>query len=328
MDADPRVTITTAVAELRSEALQLLVPPTSGHRSEAILEGVAANDPALASAGGADPCFADLLIAQRGRRVVGAAWVQPAPGKVAVVWPPRLVPAEPAATASRLMLEVDRRLVNYEIDLAQAVLPANDEQDARGAELTAHLRRHGFQPAARLLSMACEIGAPANHRPAYLTPADGPSGLPFELVPFNHAQTQRMVAVIERTYQQTLDIPALNGVRQPADVLDGYSQIAPTQHLHWFFARSNDADVGCLLLVDQRREDRVEVVYMGLAPGARGRGWGRQITEYAKDFTARLGRRHLVLGVDAANDPALMVYTAAGLHVCAERTVFVRPRPA
>ena len=83
-------------------------------------------------------------------------------------------------------------------------------------------------------------------------------------------------------------------------------------------------DVGCLLLTDFPEHENWELTYMGVAPSARGNGWGAHIVRYAQ-WRARLADRlRLVLAVDADNGPAITLYAAAGFQAWERRTVFVK----
>ncbi len=129
---------------------------------------------------------------------------------------------------------------------------------------------------------------------------------------------------MEATYQQTRDCPQLNGVRDVEDVLAGYRAAGVFDAGRWLIVRHAGTDVGCLLLTDFPEHDNWELTYMGVAPSARGNGWGIEMVRYAQ-WRARLaGRSRLVLAVDAANDPAIRMYVAAGFQAWERRTVCVK----
>jgi RimJ/RimL family protein N-acetyltransferase len=86
--------------------------------------------------------------------------------------------------------------------------------------------------------------------------------------------------------------------------------------------RHNDQAVGCLLLTDHPEYGNVELVYMGLTPSARGRGWGMDIARFAQWQTRQLGRARLVVAVDAANKPAIKMYSAVGFQAWDRRRVY------
>jgi ribosomal protein S18 acetylase RimI-like enzyme len=116
----------------------------------------------------------------------------------------------------------------------------------------------------------------------------------------------------------------LNGVRKIEDVLAGYQATGVFDPARWQIVRSGGEDIGCLLLADHPGADQFELVYMGLAPAARGRNFGREIVRQAQWQTELSGRPRLVLAVDADNRPALEMYRACDFQFWNERTVYVR----
>ena len=93
--------------------------------------------------------------------------------------------------------------------------------------------------------------------------------------------------LVERTYEGTLDCTALNGVRDIDDVINGYQATGVFRPENWLFVRSGGQDVGVLLLADHPQARHWELMYMGLVPEVRGRGWGRQIARYAQWLAPR-----------------------------------------
>jgi ribosomal protein S18 acetylase RimI-like enzyme len=132
--------------------------------------------------------------------------------------------------------------------------------------------------------------------------------------------------VLEQTYLDTLDSPGMDGVRPMDEVLQGYRQQGRHRPENWYFVREQDADIGALLLTEHPDVGNWELVYMGLAPTARGRGCGMRIIRFALETAARHGAERLVLAVDASNTPALRVYQRAGLITWDRRIVYARLR--
>jgi len=306
-------TIRPATAASRVQALWLVFSafPAEERASRVAATVTAAADP--------ETTFADLLITCRDKRIVAAAWLQPAPGRIAIVWPPQLIEGEPEATATALFQQLEARLVAGDVDLAHSIQPSLE------SEASHRLRRQGFQMAAKLLFLTCDVGPSAGvAEPAWDGSPGGPGEEPLDFEPFEEVKADRLFSLIERTYVETQDIPLLNDLRSLTDVLDGYRHAGAYDPHHWFLVRSRGRDVGCLLLADHPDLDQVELVYMGVVPEARGRGLGKRLTEQAKRHTLQAGRPRLVLGVDADNGPALLGYTAAGFQCCGEHYVFLR----
>ena len=250
-----------------------------------------------------ESAFQGLLVALRAKEMVGASWIQPAPGRTALLWPPSVN----GPAAQQLMQTAAEWLDNENIVLAQILGSSWASYDL------ALLSMGGFKELAEL---------------AYLTvdrkyfPTKHPSSeLQFE--PYNKQDCSRLEDLISKTYQGSLDCPDLNGVREICDVIEGYLSQGTSGDEHWFFARKNRDDVGVLILTPHTTE-QWELVYMGIIPLARGSGLGKQLVQFALWHSGCVGADRIVLAVDQANQPALNMYHSNGFVVWDRRTVFAR----
>jgi mycothiol synthase len=251
---------------------------------------------------------AGLWVAYRNKRLAAAVLAQIQPGKTAAVSAPRLAVDEPQETARELLARVIADLTREGVQLAQALLETD-----QGPESDL-LRACGFAHASNLLYLVSVDGAFPSSRPG-----DG-----LEFAADRGDERQRMARLVERTYQGSLDCPALDRVRSIEDVLDGYRAIGVFDPTRWIIARHREQDIGCLLLADHPRDDQWELVYMGIVPEARGHGWGVAMARHAQWLVRQAGRRRLVLAVDAANSPAIASYAAAGFVAWDHRSVYLR----
>jgi mycothiol synthase len=241
-------------------------------------------------------------------RLVGAVFSRVQPGKTAAVWPPQTVDDAPDSTAGRLIAAANAWLISQRIIMAQSLLLPTADAEA------VILREGGYDRLADLVYLVCL----ADEFPH--APPDTPLAL-YRYEPRDH---QRLARLVETTYEQTLDCPTLNGLRTTDDVLAGYLATGDFTPDRWFLVRRQDKDVGCLLLADHRLHDAVELVYMGLAPAARGQGWGKTIARFAQWTTRETGRSRLLVAVDAQNGPAIRVYQGVGFQAWDRRTVLAR----
>ena len=249
-----------------------------------------------------------LLGAYRQGRLVGAVFSKLEPGKTAIVWTPQLVAGEPRSTAGRLLEATSKLLSRHRVRIAQIQSESHHRTD------DALLREHGYEPLADLLYLAsAEDQLPAK-----------PPKTPLEFEPYCVANHKRMTQIVEATYQETLDCPQLDGVREVEDVLDGYRATGAFNPSRWLIVRHRGTDIGCLLLADHPENENWELVYMGVAAAYRGRGWGTDIARHAQWLTRQAGRTRLVLAVDAANGPAIKTYAAVGFRAWERRSVFLK----
>lgn len=249
-----------------------------------------------------------LLGASRQDRLVGVVLWQLLPGRTAMLWPPRLVDGEDSATADDLLNAACRSLEAHETVIAQALLERADEADDR------ILREHGFEHLADMLylvSMAVEF------------PTARPN-TPLNFTPYSDRNAARLARIVEATYEQSLDCPAMDGVRPIEEVLQGYRATGRFDPSRWLIVQHEALDVGCLLLADHPKHENWELVYMGVAASQRGLGWGVEIARHAQWLTRQAGRSRLVLAVDAANQPAIEMYSAAGFQAWDRRAVYLR----
>jgi ribosomal protein S18 acetylase RimI-like enzyme len=290
-------------AELRAEALAIVLCDLAPSQRREVAQ------PLLEVDNSTEIANEPLFIARRGDLLRGAAWGQRQPGNVAVFWPPQLVSGEEPRTAFPLAEAVVHELDAAAIDLTQSLLPDPDPP-------TISVLRHvGFRHLADLLYLTCESER-------FPLAAPEPSEIEFEQ--YVGAQRGRLLRLIERTYEGTLDCTALNGARDIDDVVAGYQATGVFRAENWLFVRCGGQDVGVLLLADHPQARHWELMYMGLVPEFRGRGWGRQITHYAQWLGRGARIERVLVAVDAANKPAVDAYRGTGFEIWERRAVYLR----
>ena len=256
--------------------------------------------------------FDGLIGAWRDGRLVGVIFSQVAPGKTAVVWLPRLVDGEPNATAALLYTATWEFLTRKQVMLAQVMVSTVRQNEA------AMLQLGGFCHLADLLylvSLEAEF------------PVEIPN-MQWNFESYCVAHHNRWTEILTATFEDTHDCADLHDMRSSDDVLAGYRSTGVFDPNLWLIARRQQHVVGCLLVADHPQHENMELLYLGLVPEARGRGWGKRLARQAQWLARRAGRRQLVLAVDAANAPALQTYTSVGFQAWQRRRLFVRPIPS
>jgi ribosomal protein S18 acetylase RimI-like enzyme len=264
---------------------------------------------ALARGGHADRVV--LLAARENDEWVAAQVAQSLPGRVAVVWPPQFTAIDETKIDSLARLLFDGLIPDLTAigaHLAQALVAPHDQTAARLFTLG------GFTHAADLLYLAAEVQGRLESGPP----------LPFEIETFTPQAESRLIQLIERTYVETLDCPRIDGFRKTADVVAGYKSVGQFRPELWQIARHDGADVGCLLVNLHRDVKHAEIVYVGLVPEVRGRSWGLTLTKHAQRLAQQANCDRVVLAVDAANEPAIRLYSAAGFSHFDRRTVWIK----
>jgi ribosomal protein S18 acetylase RimI-like enzyme len=244
----------------------------------------------------------------------GAQVAQVLAGHVALVWPPQFTAtsSEPLSkrrsAAGELFARLHAELAQAGTQLAQALTSAGDSVAPALLELGGYTR----------IADLCYLSAEASDFPSRAP------RLPFEMRPLAPRDDRRLCRLIDRTYVGTLDCPQLDGQRSTADVIAGYRDVGEYKPGLWQIARLAGDDIGCVLVNLHPDLNHAELVYLGLAPEFRGRGWGLLLTRQAQWLAQQAGAARLVLAVDAANRPALCVYETAGFDPFDRRAVWIK----
>ena len=203
-----------------------------------------------------------------------------------------------------------------DIQVIQSLLPTDAGEDA---DL---LRLAGFRHFSDLLYLVC-LDRDFPTEP--LTSGSLASGVEFLAIGGEYEQ--RIGKLVEATYVETRDCPAVNGLRCIQDVLLGYRATGNPDSQGWLVIRHRGEDVGCLITADHPQHNTRELIYMGLVAAARRHGLGAMVVRHASWQATQAGRQRLVLAVDAANEPALRMYAAAGFQAWDRKSVFIRVMP-
>ena len=151
--------------------------------------------------------------------------------------------------------------------------------------------------------------------------------------PVERERAEEFFALVERTYAETADCPALPVKQSIQEVRLRWDRTSPSEREKaWFTAyvdspqSGGPVDVGCLVLDLPAQSKHAELVYMGLVPDQRRKGYGKQLTGFAQQIKRAANRNTLTLSVDAENEPALGCYLASGFAHYAESVVFLSKR--
>jgi ribosomal protein S18 acetylase RimI-like enzyme len=153
-------------------------------------------------------------------------------------------------------------------------------------------------------------------------PAEMPQGWHFET--YGPETRNLFTEVILASYRQSLDCPALNGLRHIDDIMAGHMATGEFDPRAWFVLREGEQRLGVLLLSRVARCDVMELVYLGVSPEQRGRGVGDLLMRKALQETAARGCGRLSLAVDAVNLPALKLYWRHGLQAIGRKMALMR----
>jgi ribosomal protein S18 acetylase RimI-like enzyme len=250
-----------------------------------------------------------LWIARRRGRIMGALLTQPLAGRAAAVWAPEVDATwGRSATAVALVRAALEDLRSRGFLIAQALL---DESAPRHG--AADLAGGGMPQVTELIYLERPTSAPIYIRP----------GVPPLLWQgFGIATEAEFRNVLQATYQGSLDMPELEGIRSLDDILASHRAGGRFSAGRWQVGRvgGEPTTAAVLLLSELPDRDAWEVAYLGLTPSARGRGLGRAVLAHALEMAAPHVPR-IELAVDVRNHPATRLYCMAGFAPFDQRAV-------
>ena len=259
--------------------------------------------------------LSEIWVVQSGNSLCWAALPILSEGRTMLLLTPGDVPPAHAQAAIGVMLDgLCQRYSTRNVQLAQALIDPHDEASRRV------FQAHGFVRMAELIYLHTAIRRP----PA---PPPLPAGI---TVSTYSDQTHPLFAeAILASYRDSLDCPGLNGVRKIEDIIAGHKACGEFDPKMWFLlCQQNESGQsqprGVLLLSRLPRGDTVELVYLGLAPEARGLRLGDWLMRCALVSTASAGLPRLSLAVDSLNAPALRLYYRFGLSRLASKVAMMR----
>lgn len=142
--------------------------------------------------------------------------------------------------------------------------------------------------------------------------------------PGNHQQFKEVIA---QTYQQSLDCPELENLRDMEDVIVAHRAGGQFDPNLWLLLLHRQEPAGALLLTPQPPQKSLEVTYMGLCPAYRKKGLATFIMHHALALAARQHTAALTLAVDERNAPACNLYRRFHFNELFRRTVLLSTPP-
>jgi GNAT superfamily N-acetyltransferase len=302
-DAEPLTVRTARQDEVEAALRIILAPPGVAADPRAIDDFVS-----FARDRGIDT--SSLHVAERGGKIYSALLPVVSPGRTTLLLSPHGGLGKQAdAALAQLIDPVCRHIAAQGVHLAQTLVDPADQALERiftdaGFDKMAELHYLQVQPAPDT---------------AYPNPPPGVTWSSYSAD--DHDLFGR--AILD-SYQQSLDCPALNGRRDIEDIIAGHQASGNFDPTLWFLLREGATSLGVLLLSQSLRSDAIELVYLGLAPAARGRKLGELMMRQALAATAERKQAKLCLAVDAQNAPALKLYYRHGMQRIGSKLALLR----
>lgn len=235
----------------------------------------------------------------------------PSPGRTAMLFVSRPRRPEDVAPAAELIERGSSELGGLGVHLAQVLLDPRDELERQAYEAG------GFTFLATLSYLERAIPAPGQ-APRCNLPED------VSLQPCTDPHDARWVQALEASYEDTMDCPGLLGLRDTADIIEGHRSVGEFEPGLWTLMSVGDQPAGVLMLNPTPTNRTIELVYLGLAPFARGRGLATQLLRHGLALVAGRPERMMTLAVDEQNTPAIRLYQREGFRRTLRRIAYIR----
>jgi ribosomal protein S18 acetylase RimI-like enzyme len=233
------------------------------------------------------------------------------PGNTMLLFTPQVLFSQtPQLAISRICDELCAHHSMRGIQLAQMLI------DPEHRPIIDAYRHAGFDELAELVYLQRIVKSrrfPAPEVPANLTFAT-----------YSSTTHTHFAEVIQRSYENSQDCPGLNGLRTIDDVILGHQATGDFDPALWFVLYDQASPIAVLLLARLPQSQTIELVYLGLAPTARGKGFGNLLMHHALAIASNEGRNDLTLAVDSRNKPALQLYFRHGLRRIGARAAMLR----
>ena len=252
----------------------------------------------------------ELWLAHRNGTILWTLLPVLSPGRTMLLFTPsRISRHTPPDAVKQLVDAVSAYYGGRDVHLAQFLIDPADRSVARLYE------NCGFIVLAELLYLQRTLRRPIA-RPAV------PEG--FTLINYSRPEHTLFADGITRSYQQSLDCPALNGLRNIEDVITGHQATGEFNPALWFLLLEQNEPRAVLLLSDSVQPRTLELVYLGLVVEARGRGLGDFMVKLALAAVSEHEYQTLSLAVDSRNAPAMNLYFRHGLTRVTSRLAMIR----
>ena len=244
-------------------------------------------------------------------KIIHTVLAVPNAGRTAMLFASHPHSQEDVISLGGLLDYVAKQLVKIDIHLAQILLEPKEtlEQEATIAG--------GFEKLATLTYLQ----RPISKRTMPPEPI-WPQGVTVEQ--YRDDIRDDVLTAVLASYEQTLDCPGLFGLREPNDILAGHQATGKFDPALWTLLRVDGKPSGVVLLNPFPKQRTVELVYIGLAPIARGKSLGKQLLRHALRLLDPKRARTITLAVDDVNTPALDMYKSEGFESQLERIAFIR----
>jgi len=146
---------------------------------------------------------------------------------------------------------------------------------------------------------------------------------PLTWIPYDESQEDLFSQALQATYAETLDCRELSGLRPTKAVLADHRMTGVFSPSRWWVALTSVGPAGIILVNKIEFQPAVEIVYVGVAKHARGRGVSDALLCRVLDTSRSLGDKLVTLAVDERNLPARRMYDRWGFEQALIRQAWI-----
>lgn len=238
-----------------------------------------------------------------------ASLMVPRPGRSGMMFVSRVRKRGDLPTAAAVIRAAADSVRSDQVRLLQSLVDPEADLEARA------FMDAGFGE----LAMLCYMQRGVSGRVPLPEPPAGVRCLPY-------VESRRKVfkAILQASYEQTLDCPGLLGVRDLEDVLAGHQATGQFDPAMWTLLIEGDEPAGVALFNRLDELNGAELVYLGLPPRSRGKGYGSLLVRRGLAQCANIGASAVSLAVDQANEPAMRLYRRLGFYRVARKRALTK----
>ncbi len=247
-----------------------------------------------------------------GTTPVGIALTMEQPDGVTLVWPPVVDPSVGHAriVEDGLLSELTARLDASSARMAQILL--NPEEAPDRSLYTAH----GFTLETELDFLVRNL----DELPEEIDLGE------LSVEGYNPGvNADRFADLIEQTYRGSTDCQLLDGLRTGREALASHQLSGEFVPDRWRLYRVGASDAALALWNDHPDQSGVELVYFGVAPEFRGRGYGQRLIVDGLRAAQLRGCSFAFCAVDTSNAYANSLYAGLGFSQLSRRQALFRP---
>lgn len=257
----------------------------------------------------------NLYWVRKSDRIMAAGLAIHHPGRVAMIFHTRCLEPGGITALCRLLDKLSRLALSQGAAVVEVLITDPTQPEIQAFRLA------GYIHLAHLIFMSRTLeNLTRQPRDTCLLPHEGR----LEWSRFTLGDEKRLARILTETFVDSLDCPAIHGMRRIEDIIEGYKASGIFRPDSWWLPRLRGNDLGCILINESAVDERTaEILYLGVIPRWRKKGIARAMLKESFAYMHRRGIKKISLAVDSGNAPALALYHQEGFRPINHQDVFI-----